>query len=249
MAKSAKLGQTLLYHGRDLGGDVGSINNASSPVAFVDVTSISQSAPQRVLTTIDGGINFAAFFNDATGQAHSAFSGLPTTDVIVSWSIGQSQGDAVYTITGKQTAYNYNRGEDGSLVATIDVVTTGAHHPEWMESFTTGQDTSSSAGNSSSRDDGAATSAGIAAVLHVVDIDSGTPTVKIQESSDDGSGDAFADLVTFSAVANGNEPTAERKTVSGAVERYLRVNVSGTYSNLDYVLAYRRGTGVGGDSY
>jgi hypothetical protein len=249
MAKSAQLGQSLYYHGRDLGGDVGTINNASTPVNVIDVTSISQSATDRILTTLDSMLNFNAFFNDATGQAHSAFSGLPTTDVIVSWSLGQAQGDAVFSMTGKQATYNYSRPDDGSLIATIDVQGAAGHHGEWMELFTTGQDTSASAGNSSSRDDGAATSAGIAAVLHVVDIDSGTPTVKIQQSSDDGSGDAFADLVTFSAVANGNEPTAERKTVSGAVERYLRVAVTGTYSNLDYVLAYRRGSGVGGDSY
>ena len=152
-------------------------------------------------------------------------------------------------MTAKQASYAFDRPNDGSLVATINALGAAGHYGEWMEHFTSAQDTSASAGNSSSKDDGAATSAGIAAVLHVVDIDSGTPTVKIQESSDDGSGDAFADLVTFSAVANGNEPTAERKTVSGAVERYLRVNVSGTYSNLDYVLAYRRGSGVGGDSY
>ena len=64
----------------------------------------------------------------------------------------------------------------------------------------------------------------------------------IQQSSDNGSGDAWATVLSFSAVADGAEPTAERVTVSGAVERYLRVTTTGTFTNATFIVTTRRGT-------
>jgi len=43
-------------------------------------------------------------------------------------------------------------------------------------------------------------------------------------------------------VAAAAAPTAERVTVSGAVERYLRITTTGTFSNLDFCVSTRRGT-------
>ena len=76
----------------------------------------------------------------------------------------------------------------------------------------------------------------------MVDCDSGTPTVTIEQSSDNGSGDAWATVLSFTAVGYASAPTAERVTVSGAVERYLRITTTGTFSNLDFVVTTRRGT-------
>uniref|UniRef100_A0A6M3XL52 Uncharacterized protein n=1 Tax=viral metagenome TaxID=1070528 RepID=A0A6M3XL52_9ZZZZ len=83
---------------------------------------------------------------------------------------------------------------------------------------------------------------GIIAYLQVVDIASGTPTVTIAESQDDGVTDAWTTKLSFTAVADGSEPTAERKTATGQVERYLRITTTGTFTDLDMVVAYRRGT-------
>ena len=113
---------------------------------------------------------------------------------------------------------------------------------DWCDLLTDGQVTHASAGSNTSRDDGAATSAGLVAYLEIVDCDSGTPTVVIQQSSDNGSSDAWATVLSFSAVGYASAPTAERVTVSGAVERYLRVTTTGTFSNADFIVATRRGT-------
>ena len=43
-------------------------------------------------------------------------------------------------------------------------------------------------------------------------------------------------------MANGNEPTAEQVTITGTVERYVRLTTTGTFSNLDFAVAYARGT-------
>jgi len=241
MAKKSGLGQELYIHGYDLSGDVGSLDSVGSPREQLEVTAINKSARERIYGLADGSLSFNTFFNDATEQEHAALSGLPTADRIICYNMGGTRGDASYCLTAKQVNYDGTRGTDGSLAFTVGAVANGIA-PDWCETLTAGQETHASAGSSTSRDDSAATSAGLIAYLEIVDCDSGTPTVTIQQSSDNGSGDAWATVLSFTAVGYASAPTAERVTVSGAVERYLRVTTTGTFSNLDFVVTTRRGT-------
>jgi hypothetical protein len=62
------------------------------------------------------------------------------------------------------------------------------------------------------------------AILRVLSVSgTGSITVKLQESQDDGSGDSYADLITFSAAT---AVGVERKTTSSATEAWKKVNVS-----------------------
>jgi len=101
------------------------------------------------------------------------------------------------------------------------------------------KDTKTEDGNHTSVDDSAESSDGLVAYLQVFTCGGDDAlVVKIQESSDDGSADAWADLVTFTE-ANGI--TTERKTVSGTVERYLRVAWSGTPTySVNFAVVYKR---------
>ena len=51
------------------------------------------------------------------------------------------------------------------------------------------------------------------------------------------------------AVANGAEPASERKTVSGTVNRYLRLTTTGTFVNCIFAVAIRRGEAVDDEAY
>jgi len=241
MAKKSGLGQQIFVHGYDLSGDVAAINNASSPRELLDSTALNASAHERIMGLTDGNLAVNSWFNDSAEQEHAAFKSLPTTDRIVTWAFGATRGDVAACLVSKQINYDGSRGSDGSLSFTIDSQSNGVGL-DWCETLTTGKETHSSAGSSTSRDDGAATSAGMVAYLEIVDCDSGTPTVTIQQSSDNGSSDAFATVLSFTAVGYASAPTAERITVSGAVERYLRITTTGTFSNLDFIVSTRRGT-------
>jgi hypothetical protein len=241
MAKKSGLGQQIFVHGYDLSGDVSAINNAGSPRDLLDATALNASAHERLLGLSDGNLGVSSWFNDATEQEHAAYKGLPTTDRIVTWAFGATRGDVAACLVGKQINYDGSRGTDGSLAVTVDTQSNGVSL-DWCDTLTTGKETHGSAGNSTSRDDGAATSAGMVAYLEIADLDSGTATVTIQQSSDNGSSDAFATVLSFTAVAAAAAPTAERVTVSGAVERYLRITTTGTFSNLDFCVSTRRGT-------
>jgi len=241
MAKKSGLGGQIFVGGYDLSGDVAAINNASSPRELLDSTALNASGHERVMGLSDGNLAVNSWFNDSTEQEHAAFKSLPTTDRIVTWAVGATRGDVAACLVSKQINYDGSRGSDGSLSFTIDSQANGVGL-DWCETLTTGKETHSSAGSSTSRDDGAATSAGMVAYLEIVDCDSGTPTVTIQQSSDNGSSDAFATVLSFTAVGYASAPTAERITVSGAVERYLRITTTGTFSNLDFIVSTRRGT-------
>jgi len=62
------------------------------------------------------------------------------------------------------------------------------------------------------------------AVLRVLEVTgAGSITVKVQESSDNGVGDPYADLITFDAATG---ISVQRKTVTSATEAYKRINIS-----------------------
>ena len=248
MAKQSGLAQEFFVQGYDLSGDVSTINNDSSPRAVLDVTSINKSAIERLLPRTDGMLNYNTWFDDAALQEHVILSSLPTTDSLVLWALGGSRGDTAAMLVSKQLDYPLTRGTDGSLAATIDCQGNG-EPLEWGVMLTAGKIVHSSAtasGSGTSYDQGAATSNGMAAMLHVADIDSGAPTVVVQDSANNSS---FSTIISFTAVSNGAEPTAERKSLAGSVRRYLSVATTGTFSNLDFAVGIRIGTAQDDTAY
>ena len=244
MAKQAGLGDKLYVHGRDLSGDISSVDTISARRATIDVPVIEDSAMSRLQGLADGEISLTTWFDDAALLEHATFSALPTTDINVLYIRGSAASSPAAGLVAKQINYDASRGQDRSLTFNVQALSQGTAL-EWGEMFAA-EATAPSAGNSSSKDDSASSSNGLAAYLHIVDINSGTPTFKIQDSANDSD---WADLVGFTAVANGNEPTSERVTVSGTVNRYLRVTTTGTFSNAKYVLMYRRGESTDDPSY
>ena len=247
MAKSAGLNQRFFINGYDLSGDVGALEDASSPRETFDVTSLDKSANERLMGRGDGSMTFLTYFNDAAGQEHAALKGLPTTDIQAIWGFGASIGDTACGILAKQTDYAFSHPSDGSLSITVPLVSTGGIPLEWGKMLTAGKRTDSSATNGGSLDNAASSASGLCAYLQVFAFSGTSVTVTIQESSDNGSGDAFATKASFTAVSAANKQ--ERITASGTVERYLRVVTTGTFSNAVFAVAVRRGTAEDDTAY
>ena len=239
MAKQSGLGHNFFIDGYDLSGDVSAVDTWSTPVESVDVTSISKSAMERIQGRVDFDGSFTSYFNDSALAQHAALSGGVTTDRNVSWTFGSTVGDVACGVVAKQIDYPMTRGTDGSLTATIPISGNGVI-AEWGNLLSAGKITHSSATTVASKDDSASSSAGASAIIQSASLASGTATVKIQHSANDSS---WSDLITFTNVAYATYAgrVAERKTVSGTVNRYLRIVTSGTFSNLVFVIHYRRG--------
>ena len=233
MAKKSGLGNQFYFAGYDLSGDVGAINSISSPRGVVEVTSINQSAQDRLLTHSDGLIEFNSFFNDAANQEHAALKGLSTSDQHAMFLMGGTVGDAGAALIGKQINYDGTRTADGGLNFSVSVQG-NATPVEWGVSLTTGKATTRAA-SFATVDQSASSSSGGQGYVQAFSIGSGTATAKIEDSTN---GSSWSDLITFTNITG---RTAERATVSGTVNRYVRCTVTGSISNLVLAVLFRRG--------
>ena len=246
MAKATGLNQRFFIGGRDISGDIGALTGAGSPRGVLPVTGIDKSAIERLLAHGDGRLTFLSFFNDAADQAHDALKGLPTADVQVIWAFGPAIGDVACGLVAKQVDYPWSRNADGSFQAEIPTLANGVPL-EWGVMLTPGKRTDSSATNGSSQNNSAASSDGLAAYLQVFEFTGTSVTATIQESSDDGGADAITAKAAFAAVSAANQ--TERITASGAVEQYLRVATSGTFSDAKFAVMVRRGDAQDDEAY
>lgn len=223
MTKQGGLGDNFYVAEFDLSGDVGSIGNISGGPAALEVTAINKSGHERLGGVRTGQMEWSTFFNKATGQAHPALSSLPTTDRVASYFRGTTLGNPAASQVAKQLNYDGQRANDGGLTLGVQALANG-YGVQWGRQVTAGKRTDTGATNGASIDDGAASSFGLQAFLHVFAFTGTDVTMKLQESSDDGGGDAFADVVGggFTQVTG---VTSQRIATADdlAVERYLRL--------------------------
>lgn len=242
MAKRGALYSQLYVGGYNLSGDVNSLDACDSTRQTLTATGLDVGAEERMYGRRDGTLGCTSFFNDAAGASHPVLSAMPTTDVGAMWTLAAdgaaaiAAGDIAAAIVAKQASYNANEGSDGSLTFTSQFVGS-AYGLEWGEMLTAGAVNQSSGGSLASLDNGAATSFGLQAYLQVLAFTGTSATVTIQESSDDGSGDAWAG-VTGGAFAAATAIGTQRIATSNGltVERYLRVTTSGTFSNFTFAV-------------
>lgn len=242
MAKETGLGDQLFVGGYDIGGDVSAIGTLSTPREVLPATGITKYAHERLFGKRDGNAEFTAYFNDATDQVHEALKGLPRTDVHVMYLHGTTLGNESAAMVGKQLNYDPTRGDDGSLTFGVNVQANG-FGLDWCRQMTAGKRTDTAATNGASVDFGTGSlSFGFQAYLQVFSFTGTSVTIKLQESSDNGAGDAWAD-VTGGAFTTVTGRTAERIQSTSAtltVERYLRVVTTGTFSNVVFAVGVNR---------
>lgn len=224
MAKENGLGDSLLVDGYNLSGDIGAVQTISSMSGVLDMTAINVSAKERILSHLDGTLGFMSFFNDASNQEHAVLKAKSSgANRVMTWLRGSTIGKAAYGIVAKQVNYDPTRGQDGSL--TIDVQGVGAAYGgEFADQLTAGLRTDTAATNGASLDNAAASSKGLSAYLQVTAFTGTDVTMRIQESSDNGSVDAFANVTGGGFTQVTSAPTSERivTSLTLSVERYLR---------------------------
>jgi hypothetical protein len=234
MAKQSGLGDNLYVDEYDISGDIMALDTISTSRATLPATGIDKSAMERMHGLRDGLIEATCFFNDAAGQAHDVLAALPTADTIVTYARGTSIGSPAASLVSKQNDYAGTRGDDGSLTFKTTFLPNG-YGLEWGRLLTAGKRTDGSATNGTSLDYGASigtTAFGLQMYVHLFAFTGTSVTVKVQSSTDNGAGDAFADITGATSgalTAVGKTRVATATNVN--VERYLRVVTTGTFSN------------------
>jgi hypothetical protein len=244
MTKQTGIGTQLSVGGYLLGGDVQSITRVGGGPAALDVTDITQAGMDRLGGEFEGAMEGTVYFDPAAGASHEVFSALPTSSTLFSYHAGTAAGVAAANLLAKQVDYAGNRGTDGSFMYSVAATESDGVPLEWGVMLSSVGQSLSGAGNVTSVDLGSASPGAFGAAfhLHVYSFTGTSVTFKIQESSDNAVGDAFADVVGggFTAVTTAHQ---WQRIATGAinVERYLRVVASGTFSACTFsISAYRR---------
>ena len=248
------LGQAFYLGGYDLSGDSGSADDIGGGLSGTqDTTAINMSAFRRKGLLRDGRISWMSFFNPETAaddppntedRAHVILGALPTTDRHLMWATGSTIGSPAACMVGKQINYDPTRAQDGTLTIAVNAQANG-YGLEWCDLLTAGVRTDTGAANGSSLDLGTGSLAfGLTAYLQVLSFTGTDATITIQESSDNGAGDAWANVTggAFTQVTSGPGVQRIQTSRSQTVERYLRVATSttGGFSDLQFVVAVHR---------
>ena len=235
MAKQSGLGDQLFFGGVDLGADINSIGGLSTPRETLPATDITQEAMARMFGKRDAAAEFISYFDPAAGMSHETLSALPRTDVHVMYLRGEAIGNEAFALVGKQVDYSGTRGDDGSFLMGVSVPG-AAYGGDWCTQLTAGKDTHASGASTTSLEVGAATAFGWQAYLQVFSIGSGTADIDIETSSDNGSGDAFASIQAFTSVTAAGVERVQSSSSTAAVERYIRVTTSNTFTDLVFAV-------------
>lgn len=230
MAKQTGMGAAFYLDGYDLSGDIGSLSRINSARSVLEVPGIDVSAMERLHAHRDGGLEFSAWFNPAANQAFPVLKTMPSTDRHAMYLHRTTIGSPAAACVCKQVEFSPNRGTDGSFTLGVTVESNG-YGLEWGNTLTAGKRTDTAATNGAAVDFAAATSFGLQAYLQVFSFTGTSVTVALQESSDNGA-DAYA-AVTGGAFAAATAQGTQRiqTTRALAVERYLRVVTTGTFSS------------------
>lgn len=241
MAKQGGLGDRFAIGGYDVSGDIGSLQRVGGgPATVQDVTGINASAMERVGLHLTGDIGWTGFFNDAVGRLHPVAKLLPTADTLATYGRGAALGSPAACLVCKSITYDMTRAADGSLT-TAGQKQGNAYPLEWGVQLTPWTRTDTAATNGTSVDLGSASPGAFGAQFyaHVHSVTGTSVTLTVQQSSDNGAGDAFAAVTggAFTAVTSAGAPTWQR-IATGAIdiERYLRVVSSGTFSNAQFIV-------------
>lgn len=243
MAKQSGLGDALFISGYDLSGDIQAVGNVGGGPAPLDFTSITKSAYERKGGRLDGRMQVTSFFNPgpAADAAHKVLSTLPRTDVTAMYCRGTGLGAPSANLVAKQIGYDGTRGDDGAFTFAVEAQS-NTYTLEWGRLLTAGKRTDTTAGNGASVDFGTGpTSFGLQAYLHVFAFTGTSVTVKVQSSSDNGMGDAWADVTGGSfAAATGVGAQRIQTARNATIERYLRVVTTGTFTNAIFAVSVIR---------
>jgi hypothetical protein len=205
----------LLIDGIDLSDDHAAIDSISSPRQTFDKNGLRHRAYRRIYGKKDGMAEASVFFNPTAGAAHSKLSTLPQTDREIMLGVAPELGAAVSCLRYKQIGYDGTRPADGDLMFKFQAQ-----------------------GN----DLGIDYAFGLQAFLQVTAFTGTDCTIKLQESSDNGVGDAWADVTGGGFTQVTTAPVTQRiqTGLTLSVERYLRVVTSGTFTSITFaVMAHR----------
>jgi len=238
MAKESGLNVRLYVEGKDMSGSANALSGAGYSQAMLETTPLNTSAATRITGLADGTLSVNGYFDTSDDAPWAEDSGkLPSSDAVVLVALSSAVGDPSVGMNAKEGEFNVSRSS-GSAISITSSFSGNGMGGEFGEMLTAHDDTHSSAGAGTEVDSGASSSSGGAGYVQVISLGSGSVVVNLQESTS--SGGSYSNFMTFSTVAAAAAPSAERVTMEGTVQRYIKVVTTGTFSNAKIAVAFAR---------
>lgn len=208
----------------DLSGDSRSIGSMGASYMEDDATGFSDGVHNFTLGTPTAVLDSyqAVFAADIAGDANRSFDVLKAPEdriISVPWGIkaAPTEGDIAYLHYASQASFTHDGAGPILITANLPRGTDNLTLAQpWGYVLAAGSSISATT-NYTAVDNGAGTTNGLIAFLHVTATASGSWTLKVQHAS---SPPTYADLITFSS--DGSAITSEVGTSTGTVNQYIR---------------------------
>lgn len=228
----------LFYNGADL---TSYFNEAtvSQSVETAETSAFGSDAKTYVPGLQDGTISGSGMF-DGSPQAIdvilSGVIGAEADDVVTMSMDGPTVGNVCHSLLARETSYEISSPVGDVVAANLEAQGDGGIE---RGIFLAVRSATGSTGNGTGQDNGAASSAGGSAYLHVTaNSRDDASTFKVQHSTDNVS---YVDLATFSTVS-ASATSGQRVAVSGTVYQYVRAYHApgGSSGSVTYTMAFAR---------
>lgn len=226
----------VFANGYDVSGYFNSVT-VSGEADTAEVSTLGSDSKAYIPGMRDATLSLEGFYAGASGEIDEQLEarlGSTTTWTVV--MTGDTVGALAYCVRAVDTTYEIGAEIGNAVAVTAEGQVTGGREAARVLHPVAARTAS---GTASGVDNGAATSNGLSAYLHVTAASGTAPTlvVKVQHSADNST---WLDLATFaSANAAG---TYERVAVSGTVNRYIRASytIGGTSPSFTFHMAAAR---------
>ena len=187
-------------------------------IETAETTTFGNQDKTYIVGLSDGTISTSGLFDSSAGASDAVLSGIIATEdnTFTVLPEGAAAGSRSILANGQLTSYEISSPVADVVAISAEVQADGGlYHGVALN----GLQVISASGVSASADNGAATSNGVLANLHVTaNTRDGATTIKVQDSAD---GSTWVDLVTFTSVS-ASATVGESITSTGTVNRYLR---------------------------
>jgi len=206
-----------------------------------DTTTFGATARSKVALLRDGTVKLSGFWDPTAGSSVAVLSAALAASAasVCSYApIGWAIGNLIRVLSARESDYSEKQVVTGLIEHSASIEADGGI--DYGVSLHTHAAAETTSTNSTSVDNGAATTGGGVAHLHVAAVSGTTPsaTIKVQHSADNST---FADLVTFTAAT---AVGAQRSVVAAGttVNRYLRAasTITGTVPSFTYAVGFAR---------
>jgi hypothetical protein len=219
----------------DLSGVLNSITQNVDQATPV-VTCISDAGPRRIVANYEMKANALGFFeptDDGYDEQIWAMLNDGDTDHYLTHLFGASAiGNVAYDMVARISGQPRSAAVGGAILLNYD--TEGANGI--VRGLVLGNKTTTGAESLTGQNQGVTTAGTIYAVIFRVLTFNGTNiTLKVQESSDDGAGDAYADIAGLTSGAL-TDIGVVRATTVAATEAWKRLDISGTFTSCAIVV-------------